>query len=200
MNLSKVSSAENETELISMKTKTSATTAGSETIPQPGIGEVEGKPQRREVRLTAELRSEGTTGASRSVPRDEHKPSEARSHDGQNKETAGAHRNLPEAIRPLRSVFRKTELHGTHRERTPEEKAQLRKKLMEEAGGPDIEALYQPVADEFRSIIDTIIERQDRAQEEMLAYLADLQQRIDAIESTRDQHRSATSDNTGACT
>jgi hypothetical protein len=103
-------------------------------------------------------------------------------------------------IRPLRSAFRKTELHGTHRERTPEEKAKLRKKLMEEAGGPDIEALYQPVADEFRSIIDTIIERQDKAQEEMLGYLADLQQQIDAIERMRDLHRSATSDDTEACT
>jgi hypothetical protein len=163
-----------------MKNKTNATTAGSETIPQPG--------------------SEGTTGTSRSVPHEEHKASEAGSHDGQNKGPAGARRNPPEVIRPLRSAFRKTELHGTHRERTPEEKAKLRKKLMEEAGGPDIEALYQPVADEFRSIIDTIIERQDKAQEEMLGYLADLQQQIDAIERMRDLHRSATSDNTEACT
>ena len=164
-----------------MKNKNNTTTAGSERVPQPG--------------------SEGTAGASRSVPHDEHKPSGAESNDGQNKELAWARRNVPEderVIRPLRSVFRKTELHGTHRERTPEEKAKLRKKLMEEAGGPDIAALYQPVADQFRSIMDTIIERQDRANEELLGYLADLQQRIDALESSRDLHRSATSDKTEA--
>lgn len=166
-----------------MKNKTSASTAGSEKIPQPG--------------------SEGTTGTSRSVPRDEHTSSGAEGNERGNKEPVRASGNPPEArrlIRPVRSVFRKTELHGTLRERTPEEKAKLRKQLMEEAGGPDFEALYQPVADEFRSLIDTIIERQDKAQEEMLAYLADLQERIDAIERMRDLHRSATSDNTEACT
>jgi hypothetical protein len=99
---------------------------------------------------------------------------------------------------PVRSVLRKTELHGTYRTRTPEEKANLRKRLAEEAGCPDIEELYQPVADQFRSIIDTIIERHDKATEEMICCLADLQQRIDALERTRDLHRSATSDKTEA--
>lgn len=158
-----------------MKKDTKATTAGSKRVVLPG--------------------SEGMTGTSRDAPHDE------QTHPGVgNGVQARACKAVDTPVKhPVRSVFRKTELHGTFRNRTTEEKAKLRKRLMEEAGGPDIEELYQPVAEQFRSIIDTIIERQDRATEELLGNLADLQQRIDALESTRDLHRSATSDKTEAC-
>ena len=140
-------------------------------------------------------------GTSRSAPHDEQTHPGAWNAGRENGVQARAGKPAAPPVRhPVRSVFRKTELHGAYTARTTEEKARLRKRLMKEAGGPDIEELYQPVADQFRSIIDTIIERQDRATEELLANLADLQQRIDALESTRGLHRTATSDKTEACT
>jgi hypothetical protein len=99
-------------------------------------------------------------------------------------EPAGERRQMPEepVSRPVRSVFRKTELHGTPRIRTPEVKNQRRKTIIEESGKPGTGTIPPQAMAAFRDILDTIIGKQDRLYEEMLLNVADLQQQIDALE------------------
>jgi len=84
--------------------------------------------------------------------------------------------------RPARSVFRKTELHGTPRARTPGETNRRRKEIIDETQRPGEAPLSRQVIAACRALLDTLIGKQDRQYEEMLLHVADLQQQIDALE------------------
>jgi hypothetical protein len=82
--------------------------------------------------------------------------------------------------RPVRSVFRKTGLHGTPRARTPGEQNRRRKKIIDESQKPGEKPLSREIITACRDLLDTLIGKQDRLYEEMLLHVADLQQQIDA--------------------
>ena len=78
-------------------------TAGSDKIPQ--------------------RRSEGVAGPSREVSKNDHVPSGAIDAGRENEEREWARRHVPEdgpAFKPVRTVFRKTEMSGSGPETSPE--------------------------------------------------------------------------------
>lgn len=141
-----------------------STTAGSAGIPQRS--------------------SDGVAGTAREVSQCDHRPSGTACAGRENEELEWARRHVPEdpVSRPIRSVFRKTELHGTPRARTPGETNRRRKEIIDEAQRPGAEPLSRQAIDACRALLDTLIGKQDRQYEELLLHVADLQQQINAIE------------------
>ena len=138
------------------------TTAGSEGIPQ--------------------RRSDGIAGTSREESKCEHSRSGADSVGRENEELEWARRHIPADPVPVRSVFRKTGLHGTPRARTPGGQNRRRQKIIEESQKPGGEPMSRQVITACRDLLDTLIGKQDRLYEEQLLHVADLQQQIDALE------------------
>jgi hypothetical protein len=157
------------------------------------IGEVFGKLRRREVRPTAELRSDGVAGPSREVSKRDHMVSGADRAGQDDEELRWAKRNVPEepVQRRTRSVFRKTELHGTAPASTPDECRKVRRRTMQNLKAPDGVVAYIPFEAAFRDFICSLMERQDRKAEEMFLHYADLQQRLDALEERLEKDRVA---------
>jgi len=83
---------------------------------------------------------------------------------------------------PVRTVFRKTELHGTVPASTPEEGKKIRRRTIQSLKSPGAMVSYQPFETAFRDFICSLMERQDLMGEELLLHIADLQQQIDALE------------------
>jgi hypothetical protein len=83
---------------------------------------------------------------------------------------------------PVRTVFRKTELHGTTTVSTPVEGKKIRRRTMQHLKSPGAAVSYQPFETAFRDFICSLMERQDLMGEELLLHIADLQQQIDALE------------------
>jgi len=184
-----------------MTTDDDETTAGSPGTPTREVGEVFGNPLRREVRRTAELRSEGVAGPSREVSKRDQQPSGAKGAGREDEELEWGRRNIPAdppAKRPVRSVFRKTELHGAAPASTPDECKKVRRRTMQNLKAPGGMIAYGPFEAAFREFICSLMERQDMVAEEMLLQYADLRQRLDAIEDRLEENRSASPGKTEA--
>jgi hypothetical protein len=126
--------------------------------------------------------SDGRAGPSREVSECDHRPSGAGCAGRMNEELEWARRHVPEEPVPVRSVFRKTGLHGTSRARTPGEKNRRRKKIIDESQKPGEEPVSRQVIAACRDLLDTLIGKQDLLYEEMLLHVADLQRQINALE------------------
>lgn len=143
--------------------KTQTTTAGSEGIPLAG--------------------NKGVILGSGAVPMDEHtQPGKA--HAGQeNAELEWGRRHIPNdppKPRRRRKVLRKTELQGMVR--TREDAKKTRKQILAELKSScpaDMLTLFDTV---LRNFIDTLIERQNRIEDELLLDLYDLMQRTEDLE------------------
>ena len=85
-------------------------------------------------------------------------------------------------LQPVRTVFRKTELHGVTPGTTPDEGKKTRRRTMQSLKSPGAMVSYQPFETAFRDFICSLMERQDMMGEELLLHIADLQQQIDALE------------------
>jgi len=83
---------------------------------------------------------------------------------------------------PVRTVFRKTELHGATPGVTPDDCKKTRRRTMQSLKSPGSMVSYQPFETAFRDFICSLMERQDLMGEEFLLHIADLQQQIDALE------------------
>ena len=102
-----------------------------------------------------------------------------------NEELAWGKRNLgrDEPLhRPVKAVFRKTELHGTLGPSTPDAKKKARKRTLHRLNNPDEEVTYQQFESVFRHFICSLMERQERLNEEQFLHVAELEQHIDALE------------------
>jgi hypothetical protein len=129
-----------------------------------------------------ERRNVGVAGTSREVSKRDYGSYGADSTGRENEELEWARRHIPDDPVPVRSVFRKTELHGTPRARTPGEKNRRRKKIIDESQKPGEEPMFRQVITACRDLLDTLIGKQDRLYEEQLLHVADLQQQIDVLE------------------
>jgi len=83
---------------------------------------------------------------------------------------------------PVRTVFRKTELHGTTTGAKPDALKKIRRRTLQSLKSPGAMVSYQPFETAFKDFICSLMERQDRMGEELLLHIADLQQQIDALE------------------
>lgn len=97
------------------------------------------------------------------------------------------------AIRPVKAVFRKTELHGTLSAFTPDAKKKTRKRTLHRLKDPDAEVTYQQFESVFRDFVCSLMERQDRMNDEQLLHVAELRQHIDALERRLDTLAQASS-------
>lgn len=85
-------------------------------------------------------------------------------------------------VRPVKKVFRKTELHGTGPATTPEECDRLRRKTIQNLKEPGAEISYKQFEAAFRDYTCSLIERQDRIRDELFFHVADLQQQVNDLE------------------
>ena len=83
---------------------------------------------------------------------------------------------------PVRSVFRKTELHRATPGSTPDVDKKTRRRTMKSLESPGVMVSYHPLELAFKDFICSLLERQDLMGEELLLRIADLQQQIDALE------------------
>jgi hypothetical protein len=88
---------------------------------------------------------------------------------------------------PVRSVFRKTELHGVTPGSTPHAGKKTRRRTMQRLESPGAMVSYHPLEVAFKDFICSLMERQDMVREELLMQSADLQQQIDALEERRNK-------------
>ena len=152
------------------KNESNTPTAGSDGIPQ--------------------RRSEGVAGPSREVSKNDHVPSGAIDAGRENEELEWARRHVPEdgpAFKPVRIVFRKTELSGSEPETSPEERRRIRKNMLKRIRDAGTKISYQPFKTAFQEFIRSLREHQDLVAEKLLLNLADLDQRITALERMRNE-------------
>jgi hypothetical protein len=90
-----------------------------------------------------------------------------------------------------RTVFRKTELLGIAPPTEPDAIKKARQRTLKNIRDPDGEVAYRPFEDAFRDFTCSLVQRQDKVYDEMLLYVADLQQRIDALECQIEEIRNA---------
>jgi hypothetical protein len=90
-----------------------------------------------------------------------------------------AHELVPQ---PRSNVFRKTDLHGTTTVSTPDKGKKTRRRMIQSLKNPGAPVSYPPFETAFRDFICSLMERQDMMGEDLLLYIADLQQQIDALE------------------
>ena len=132
---------------------------------------------------------EGVAGPSRNVsPADHARPGAAET-GRENRELRWAQRNVPEdepVLRPVKGVLRKTELIGIRPPFTPEERKKTRKRTLQNLKDPAGAVPYREFETTFKDFICSLMERQDIIQEEALLHVADLRQRIDALEDRLD--------------
>ncbi len=96
--------------------------------------------------------------------------------------------------RPVRAVFRKTELHGTVSAFTPDEKKRIRRRTLQNLKDPDAEVTYQQFESAFRGFVCSLMERQDRMNDEQFLHVAELRQQIDALERRLEKIANVSSD------
>jgi hypothetical protein len=138
-------------------------------------------------------RSEGVAGPSREVSqRDQVVPGAGGA--GQEIDTlAWARRHVPDddpAIppeqapgpQPVQEVFRKTELHRTQPLSEPEDLKKLRQQTMQRLKCRDSDLSYRPLVTAFENFICSLVERQDRMEEDARAQIAGLWQWSDTLE------------------
>ncbi|MDD1693349.1 MAG: hypothetical protein LUQ71_01360 [Methanoregula sp.] len=142
-------------------------------------------------------KTEGIAGPSREVSQRDVTISGASHYGQENDELAWARRNAEDdepVSRPIRNVFRKTELHGTVAPITPDEKKRIRRRTLQNLKDPDADVTYQQFESVFRNFVCSVMERQDMMAEEQSLHVAGLRQQIDALERRLDKFRQA-SDN-----
>jgi hypothetical protein len=105
-----------------------------------------------------------------------------------NDEPEWAEKHMP-GHRPAKSVFRKTELLGIAPPTEPEAIKKARQRILKNIRDPDGEVAYRPFEDAFRDFTCSLVQRQERVYDEMLLLVADLQQRIDALEHRLEETR-----------
>jgi hypothetical protein len=141
-----------------------------ENIPSPGSQGIPGR------------RSEGSAGSSREVTRPDAGASCAVG-DGQentNDETAGEEQKTG---RPApRLVERKTGLRGLGIAASREKKSTIRRRTEQDLNGPDPEVTYTRFETAIRRLVCSLMERQDRMNEEIFVKLNDLGYRQDDLE------------------
>ncbi|PKL65697.1 MAG: hypothetical protein CVV32_00390 [Methanomicrobiales archaeon HGW-Methanomicrobiales-3] len=130
-------------------------------------------------------RSSGVAGPSCEVSQTDHRLSGTNQSkpdkDTQNRACRNAPANEP-VQRPAGSVFRKTELYGTVRPSTPDEKKRTRKRILQKLNDPADTLSCRQFETAFRDLIGSILEHQNLAHERMLLYIADLEQQVVALE------------------
>lgn len=102
------------------------------------------------------------------------------------------------ARKPVRKVFRKTELHGTGPATTPEECDRLRKRTIQNLKEPGAEISYKSFEAAFKDFTCSLIERQDRIRDEFSYHVADLQQQVNDLEQQLAQAQKDQSGKPGA--
>jgi len=149
---------------------------------------------------TNERRSEGSADAPREVSQRDQIPSGAAGAGRIDEEIAWARRHVQEdpqpapgnpIHRPKRTVFRKTELHGTMPGTTPAEQKKTRQRTLASLKGPDALVSYQPFELAFRDFTCSLLEQQILIEQNLLMQIADLQQQIDDLERAMKQARQA---------
>lgn len=137
---------------------------------------------------------DGVAMPSREVSQRDQVPSGADCAGRENEELEWARRHMPghpAAVRPVRSVFRKTELHGAAPPSTQDERRKARGRTLRSLNDPDGTVPYRPFETAFRDFICSLMERQDRAYEELFLHIVDLRQQVDGLERRLDEARPA---------
>ena len=144
-------------------------------------------------------RSSGVAGPSREVSQADHRLS-GTGHSGPTNDAPGrADRNVPAddpVPRPVRSVFRKTELYGTVPPSTPDERSKTRKRILQKLKDPADTLSCRQFETAFRDLVGSILEHQNLTHEKMLLHIADLEQQVVALECRLESVRQASHDST----
>jgi hypothetical protein len=88
-------------------------------------------------------------------------------------------------LKPVRNVFRKTELHGAIRESTTVKSRKTPGRKMESRARSGVMMSYHAFEVAFKDLICSLMERQDRMNEEIFYKISDLVYRVDDIEQDR---------------
>jgi hypothetical protein len=107
-----------------------------------------------------------------------------------------ARQHVPEdepVIRPVRSVQRKTELNWLISELSPKAMKKKRKRTEKKLDDPTGTVSCRQLETAFRDFICALLDRQEMIREELLQHVADLRQRIDALEDRLEKIRHAQS-------
>lgn len=137
--------------------------AGPSAVPQPG--------------------DDGSAGLSRDAAKREHMTPGAGGTGQENEELEWARKHVkeePPARKRARNVFRKTELHGMVRNR--EDAKRFRKQILQDlraASDDEMVARFEVV---LRTFIDTLIERMNLIEDNLLLHIAELVQRVEDLE------------------
>ena len=111
----------------------------------------------------------------------------------ENQELQWAQRKVPydeSPLRPVRSVLRRTELHGTAPSSTQDAIKKKRKRTNRELKNPTGAVPYAAFEIAYRDFICSLMEHQDMLREEMFLHIADLQQQIIVLEHRMEQEKS----------
>jgi len=147
------------------------TDANKEDTPSPGSP---GIPKRR---------SEGSAGSSREVARPDAVPSGAAGAGQENTNDGPAIKGQATGRPAPRLVERKTELRGLGIAPSREKKSSLRRTTEQDLNGRDPEVPYARFEAAARDLVCSLMERQDRMNEEMFVKLNDLGYRQDDLEA-----------------
>jgi hypothetical protein len=115
----------------------------------------------------------------------------------ENQELRWAQRKMPDdepLPQPVRSVFRRTELHGTALSPAPNAIRKKRKRTPQELKNPTGTVSYTAFETSCKDFICSLMERHDIMRDEMFLHVADLQQKIEILEHRLDQDRYGSSD------
>ena len=137
----------------------------------------------------------------REVSQTEHAVPDRDSGGQENEELRWARKHVPckrMTQKPVKSIFRKTELLGIAPPTEPVAIKKARQRTLKKIRDPDGGTAYRPFEDAFRDFVCSLVEQQDRANDEMLLHAADLQQQIDALEDRFDRERRTAPDKTEA--
>jgi hypothetical protein len=98
------------------------------------------------------------------------------------KEELGAVEQEP-VLKPVRNVFRKTELHGAILASTQEGRKKTRRRAKQSLESQGVMASCHRFEVVFKDLICSLMESQDMMGEDLLLHIADLQQQITALEA-----------------
>jgi hypothetical protein len=141
-----------------------------------------------------ERKDDGFATTSRTVSQADHDRPGGLKTGQEEKELRWAQQHVPEdepKQRPVRSVFRKTELYGNVSDPGPDAMKKKRKRTEKKLEDPTGTVSCRQLETAFRDFICSLLERQDMIRDELLLHVADLQQRIDALEDRLEKIRYA---------
>jgi hypothetical protein len=153
------------------------TDANEENTPSPGSQRIPGR------------RSEGSAGSSREVTRPDAKASCAVG-DGQENTNDGTTVKEQKNGSPApHYAERKTGLRGLGIAASREKKSTIRRRTEQDLNGPDPEVTYTRFETAVRGLVCSLMERQDRMNEEIFIKLNDLGYRQDDLEAVVEDFR-----------